>query len=967
MSATEHVTTTRPPAPSLVSPRMTLPWQPDLNGAVADSPPFDTPAAAWSTTIASVPYLAETRFGAQSIVYKPPTVIQLSEATGCSISDLAGAYNDLPVIRLCKESPRDAAAPAATPELQKFDAFDYLQLAPTDETLELATNAVWARRPVPDAEETFWEADYWEKLKRIKQEQQQRKEQRRQNKAAQESRKELTCASVNTVGFPSAYTLGNTLSTSNSPSFMTPRSRQGSLSGHAADADASLTMASLPSAQRQKRIAKGLLRRARYNESHAQQHFTRSASLLSQNSTGPPPPQTITLCRTRPRSYSTNSQLTDARGFQYSLSSVMSEGGRSAFSDSLHTPPLLSINSMPQSREALATSPDLELSMSGGAAKSGTTTCSRNSAVGRGRGATPPISPPRDEPVPSQRSSRLRTRTGAGAKDPSSTLSADSRRSSPRRKTRDGSLPSNHPHPHRGASALNGNCPLVVQATDVTTTVMAARLYTPLATPTASSSTLKNAPEEAPPEKSNSASPQMPLRPPAAAQDVPASVRASDASPAVTAASTARAFCAGELDMAPTSSTGMTPLTIDLHCRSSLPHSVESGAEIVMKTDPNSQCTTARPHNATGASAGTASSRTAAGASHGLKTAPLIPASAGKASAFPPPAAQEQEQLCAPRATSPTKLGASNGHPTLTMIADASKPYEQQRADAARDADLSKGSALDKSSVALGKAVSPSADSEEPGIVTPTLLSHEERYGRPGTASPTPSTSTQGPSVQEASLAKSATVTATPSGSSTPRPTATTVPPSRTPTREASASLRFERAIAVHSGAPRSPKPVDSQPAAVSRETAGTAAYTVNSSQSASLVVTQQPRAPTHASSAAPQPASSPTPPPTQPLTVTNATAASSGSPPSPHLAAPAQAAKTPAPAKTLSSPPSTRGGSSPNVSPAVKASGASRSVSASHAAEKKPAKPSTGANHSAIASKAKPEKNTVSSCCTVM
>lgn len=419
--------------------------------------------------------------------------------------------------------------------------------------------------------------------------------------------------------------------------------------------------------------------------------------------------------------------------------------------------------------------------------------------------------------------------------------------------------------------------------------------------------------------------------------------------------------------MAPTSSAGMTPLTIDLHCRSSLPHSVESGAEIVMKTDPNSQCTTARPHNATGASAGTASSRTAAGASHGLKTAPLILASAGKASAFPPPAAQEQEQLCAPRATSPTKLGASNGHPTLTMIADASKPYEQQRADAARDADLSKGSALDKSSVALGKAVSPSADSEEPGIVTPTLLSHEERYGRPGTASPTPSTSTQGPSVQEASLAKSATVTATPSGSSTPRPTATTVPPSRTPTREASASLRFERAIAVHSGAPRSPKPVDSQPAAVSRETAGTAAYTVNSSQSASLVVTQQPRAPTHASSAAPQPASSPTPPPTQPLTVTNATAASSGSPPSPHLAAPAQAAKTPAPAKTLSSPPSTRGGSSPNVSPAVKASGASRSVSASHAAEKKPAKPSTGANHSAIASKAKPEKNTVSSCCTVM
>ncbi|KPI90112.1 hypothetical protein ABL78_0757 [Leptomonas seymouri] len=837
MSATEHAVTARPPASSSAVTRMALPWQP-CTAAVPPPPSTDPAAHFWAATISSVPYLSQAQFSGPSIVYKPPTVIQLSEATGCSVSELAGHYNDLPVIQLCKELRCSAATSTPATETQTLDSFDYLQLVAIDETLELAANAVRARRPVPDAEETFWEADYWEKLKRAKQEQQQRKDVRRQKKLAQEGKKELAGPSVSTVGLLSTNTVGNT-SAINSPSFMTPHSRQGSLGGHTGDVDTLLTMANLQSAQRQKRIAKGLLRRARYNESHnpshAQMHITRSASSLSQNSVCGSQHQPVIRCRTRPRSNSTYSQQTDVRGFQYSLSSAMSEGGRSVLSDSLRTPPPLSIIGVLQSREALMTSLDTELSTSGGVTKSGAATHSRNSAAGRGGGATTPrTSPPREESMSSQRSPRFRGHKSDSVNDPTSSISPDSKRPSPRVQALEGPLQSKAgAHAHQ---APNGNTHTAPRNTGAAVAAAHALLATPVPSPSQLNDRLERTP-------SKHASHTPPL-PPALQNQRLSSITTAAFNVTQTISATVSTDASG-LPASP----GQIPPSVDAQ-REPIQHSEEEAAKVVMKAGLKPRRTTARPSPATRLNyADTTNLSASAGASRAPKTtAQLAPVTKrrcqGSAASSTLMPAQEADQSRKPLAALPTPPKSANEHlagASIPILSRSHRPAAGTAPEASAQSKTdSRTGKLPAPEETAGTGVASAEDAVAPPSAGPP---HPAQRGDWTAITPRTFTSTQGPSVQETSPVKS-TLTATPSGSVTPRATAATVPPSRTSTREASISPRIERAVAVRSAAPTSPAPLDGYPVTWQQKDAA-ATPAANTSPSLPKWGSQLPLAPT--------------------------------------------------------------------------------------------------------------------------
>ncbi|KPA84892.1 hypothetical protein ABB37_01346 [Leptomonas pyrrhocoris] len=809
MSAAEHSNAAPPPASASAAPRTALPWQP-REVAVAPTPTSSSADDIWDATVSSIPYLSQTHFSGFSIVYKPPTVIQLSEATGCSVSELAGAYNDLPFIQLCKELPSDAAATVVAADAQTFDSFDYLQLVPIDETLELATNAVRARRPVPDAEETFWEADYWEKLKRIKQEEQQRKDMRRRNKMAKEGKREANGASVSTVVLPYAYTLGNTLSATNSPSFMTPHSRQGSLSGHVGDAETSPTMASLQSAQRQKRIAKGLLRRARYNESHnpshAQLHTTRSASLASQNSIGgslPQQQQPVIRCRTRPRSYSINSQQTDVRGFQYSLSSAMSEGGRSALSDSLRTPPPLSINVVPQPREAFMTSIDLELSTSGDVTKSGATTHSRSSAARGGRKAAAlAVSPPQVESVLSPHSSRVGARGSGSTNDPISPISADSKRSSPRMDL-EASLLQN-----KGNTNVNEADPLLFHTAPPKTDAAGAGAHAPLVMPVSSPSQQGDGLGLAPSRLAPDTPPQPALHQQGLASTVTTTV---NVTPALLATPNE--------EMCGTTASCVQASPAVIHNRKSISRSSEDKAKTAENAGPSTRGTAADP-SPTALPSATANASALSGAARGSKTmtSPArVSAQRGRnlaASSAPTPV-QQADQSSTPPATVPAPSKNVKGHSAGSKILSPGKTKEPVAAAAPGTSKRRKIDPKTEKSRGAGQAAGANAASSEqacpPPPSGPPQSTQQNSFTASALTTPIPSTITHGPAVQEISPAKSTTRTATHSGSVTPRATATTVPPSRTSTREASTSPRFERPIAVHSAASFDPQPTASQ------------------------------------------------------------------------------------------------------------------------------------------------------------
>ncbi|CBZ29672.1 conserved hypothetical protein [Leishmania mexicana MHOM/GT/2001/U1103] len=364
-------TTSSSSHPSAVDGGAPIPWlplPPSSSSAGASAMIASAPSERWAATLQTVPYLRSILEGPTCTVYRPPTVIQLSEATGCSVSKLAGAYSDLPAITLNKiRATGDQEAAAAAAASLNSDGFEYLQLSPTDDSLEMAAKALMARRPVPDAEEIFWEAEYWEVLRRAKRQAQEKKERLREKKLKQREKRAVVGASNSSVGVPSPK-LGQaaTLSSMNSPSFTTPHSRQTSLGGPSGDCG-DVSPAYLHTQTAAQRTAKGLLRRARYNEAHnpVQRVLVRTASLLSQSSAT----QSVIRCRTRPRHDSITSQqtLSGARGFQYPLSSLASEDGRSATSDSFRTLPPHVVHSHP-SREQLAASLELDLSTYGGPA-----------------------------------------------------------------------------------------------------------------------------------------------------------------------------------------------------------------------------------------------------------------------------------------------------------------------------------------------------------------------------------------------------------------------------------------------------------------------------------------------------------------------------------------------------------------------------------------------------------------------
>ncbi|KAG5470683.1 hypothetical protein LSCM1_01929 [Leishmania martiniquensis] len=377
-SPTPAAATSSSPQPATVSAGAPIPWLPLAPSSSAGSPSMVASVASerWAAALQCVPYLRSIKEGPTRTVYRPPTVIQLSEATGCSVSKLAGAYSDLPVITLnniiCAED-QEAAAAATAAVSRISDAFEYLQLSPTDDSMDMAAKALMARRPVPDAEEIFWEADYWEVLRRAKRQAKEEKERLREKRRAQKEKRAMMGVSNSSVGIRSPNPgVTTALSSVNSPSFATPHSRQGSLGGPSGDFG-DRSPANLHIRTAAQRTAKGLLRRARYNETHnpTQRVHMRSTSLLSQSSATQP----VIRCRTRPRHDSISSQQTfyGARGFQYPLSSAASDDGRSATSDSFRTLNTHIIRSY-QSRDVLATSLELELSTSGGPTNTGTTT-----------------------------------------------------------------------------------------------------------------------------------------------------------------------------------------------------------------------------------------------------------------------------------------------------------------------------------------------------------------------------------------------------------------------------------------------------------------------------------------------------------------------------------------------------------------------------------------------------------------
>ncbi|CAJ1991827.1 hypothetical protein conserved [Leishmania donovani] len=444
MKDPSHVTaapTSPSPHPSAVSGGAPIPWLPlpPSLSAGASAMIASAPSERWAAALQKVPYLRSILEGPTCTVYRPPTVIQLSEATGCSVSKLAGAYSDLPVITLNKikaTGDQEAAAAAAAAASLNSDGFEYLQLSPTDDSLEMAAKALVARRPAPDAEEIFWEAEYWEVLRRAKRQAQEEKERLREKKLGQREKRAVMGASNSSVGVPSPKLGGaTTLSSMNSPSFATPHSRQGSLGGPYGDCGDG-SPAYLHAQTAAQRTAKGLLRRARYNETHnpVQRVLVRTASLLSQNSAT----QSVIRCRTRPRRDSITSQQTlpGARGFQYPLSSLASEDGRSATSDSFRTPPP-HIAYSHQSRELLAASLELELSTSGGPANTDTTTRSGPASAEGAKGdtmTTRETAQPHNEggsPIATRDAARKRPSTAAAAVSPdSSSLQISSNRCS---------------------------------------------------------------------------------------------------------------------------------------------------------------------------------------------------------------------------------------------------------------------------------------------------------------------------------------------------------------------------------------------------------------------------------------------------------------------------------------------------------------------------------------------------------
>lgn len=594
----------------------------------------------WAAALQRVPYLRELESaGATITIYRPPTVVQLSEATGCSVSELAGAYNDLPVITLNKIVPRtehEAAAAAAAAALSVYsDGFEYLQLAPTDDSLEMAAKALMARRPVPDAEEIFWEADYWEVLRRAKRQAQEEKQQRRERKKAQRERRTLLGVSNSSVSATSPNTTTTVVlpSTATSPLHATPHSRQGSLGGHYGDGSGGpgtggdRSPAGLHMETAAQRTAKGLLRRARFNETHnsSARLLVRSASLLSQGSAS----QSTIRCRTRPRQDSINSQYTllGARGFQYPISSVVSEDGCSAMSDSLQTPPMPTMRPH-HSREHLGTSLDLELSTSGGPTATTTQSARHSPDVLR--------------PAPTAAFSGSPLRAGDGGCGPaaagsgggqcaeappgstSTTSSKQPARSGAPAAAAEASVPAS-PVEHRPRDASGGvgaNSLAPSQNTSPNTWVMRrdGHLHAPLVTPTLSPLAVAAGLQQAPPSSLHRGSDPLstagtpPLQPPASLPlSLPALATAADVAavrkpvekvppkPGSSGPSTSSPSGGGSEHTAPLPAAQpplpqrpkMPPLST-MHRRST-GRALAGGSTAVTDTNPSSRCTTARP------------------------------------------------------------------------------------------------------------------------------------------------------------------------------------------------------------------------------------------------------------------------------------------------------------------------------------------------------------------------------------
>ncbi|KAK7201988.1 hypothetical protein NESM_000266800 [Novymonas esmeraldas] len=789
-----------------------MPWLPLSSPGPSPPPASLTGAEQWAAALQRVPYLCALRQGPTCVVYRPPTVIQLSEATGCSVGDLTGAYSDLPVITLNKVLPgidHETTAAAAAISLTS-DGVEYLQLSPTDDVLEMAAKALMARRPVPDAEEIFWEADYWEVLRRAKRQAQEEKERRRERKRLQKEKKSLMGVSNSSVGMPSPNGgAAATLSAINSPLYATPHSRQGSLCGPLGDGG-DRSPASLHMQTAAQRTAKGLLRRARYNEAHnpGQRLLVRSASLLSQNSQT----QSTIRCRTRPRHDSITSQSTvgGARGFQYPLSSVASDDGRSATSDSFRTPPLLVIGGHP-SRDPLSVQLELELSASSGAVHPVAATRAAPASAEAARAAkvssaaAPDVStPPRaggGSPTGQRDATRKRLPgSGSAAAATLSSISPASPSStSPFRLHGDvqrgmvnSLIPSHTTSPNSWAAQPDS--------------VTHAPLVTPTFSPLPGPSGLQRTPPSPPPAgsvvanghgSSSSSSSRPPPPPPLPPASASAARQPVEKLPPVPAERARVRGGGGE-------AVPHQPRLLQLPAPHRRPgaRAAATAAGSVDTTDalpqPSSQCSTARPPSVVVAAAG------------GSAAAAPRSAAAGKRRTSPPPP--------------PSSVGAG-GEPAAGAVPTAAPPSVASTVEATADGgasnprrpppSLSAGTPSPPGGKGAEVGTEPAAEEPRRAAAPPRLPPLLSPSAAPAPRAPAPSTAPARPPMPTSAAAAqpapppppiAAVMTGaapSPSSSLTPRGAATTVPPSRAPTREVSMSPQFERtAVPVHAAPP---------------------------------------------------------------------------------------------------------------------------------------------------------------------
>nr|CAJ2479186.1 unnamed protein product [Leishmania braziliensis] len=786
------------PHPSALSAGTPIPWLPLPPPSSAGSSAMIASDASerWAAALQSVPYLHSILEGPTFTVYRPPTVIQLSEATGCSVSKLAGAYSDLPVITLTKivsTGYQEKAAPEAAALSLNSDAFEYLQLSPTDDSLEMAAKALMARRPVPDAEEIFWEAEYWETLSRVRRQAQEEKEGLREKKRAQRERRAMMGASNSSVGVPSSRMgAATTQSSMNSPSFATPHSRQGSLGGPPGDCgDGSPANLHIQTAAQ--RTAKGLLRRARYNEAHnpAQRMLVRSGSLLSQSSAT----QSVVRCRTRPRHDSITSlhTLSGARGFQYPLSSFASDDGRSATSDSFRTLPTHIGRSCP-SRELLATSLELELSASGEPANTDTTIrVGPASAEGAkvDTAATPEVSPPQNDggsPIASQEVTKKRppSALAAASLHSLSSMQALSNHSPGcrRRRSTNSLIRTSTTSPKTWAMVRNS----VTHAPPTNPTPMP--LSEPLAlertppSPLRGRSNRKNKDTSLSPRPAGAKCRRVGKKRPEAEGESEECGGASGLQPQLLSLSKMHRRSGGQ------SLTGVSPAPVD--------------------AQPNSRCTTARPSSGTINRSATASpcSRPSGGTPRkSPQTAPVTTAAVGASkikSSFAAPSRVAREatvkastsSVGAPSTAADAKVKKGGVKKVATkadlklmsLHPNTAQPLPGCRVDgdSVPAKDLSHPSMPPRTA-----AVTATASSALPHLSLSSSILQKARVPLAPVPMPPPQA---GPAAMPSAITTISAVTTPSPNSTTPRRTETTVPSSRAPTREVTLSLHFEQA-----------------------------------------------------------------------------------------------------------------------------------------------------------------------------